>query len=113
MQPKKQDLSLMSLDELWSLHEEIGVILSNRILDEKRKLDERLAILQPGLAGANAPAQLRLPKNRKPRRKYPKVLPRYRNPATSETWSGRGKQPRWLLAAVSAGRSIEDFRILD
>jgi DNA-binding protein H-NS len=40
------------------------------------------------------------------------VLPKYRNPfVPSETWSGRGRQPRWLVAAVKAGRKIEDFKI--
>jgi DNA-binding protein H-NS len=39
------------------------------------------------------------------------VLPKYRNPQTSETWSGRGKRPRWLMAAMKSGRKIEEFRI--
>jgi DNA-binding protein H-NS len=47
----------------------------------------------------------------RPRRKYPRVLPKYRNPQTSETWSGRGKRPRWLVAAMKSGRKIEEFRI--
>lgn len=25
-----------------------------------------------------------------------KVEPKYRNPATGETWTGRGKAPRWI-----------------
>lgn len=25
-----------------------------------------------------------------------KVAPKYRNPATGETWTGRGKPPRWI-----------------
>jgi len=25
-----------------------------------------------------------------------KVAPKYRNPLTGETWSGRGKTPRWI-----------------
>ena len=25
-----------------------------------------------------------------------KVAPKYRNPATGETWTGRGKAPRWI-----------------
>jgi DNA-binding protein H-NS len=29
----------------------------------------------------------------------------------SETWSGRGKQPRWLVAAIKSGRKIDDFKI--
>ncbi|MEO6783436.1 MAG: H-NS family nucleoid-associated regulatory protein, partial [Bradyrhizobium sp.] len=28
-----------------------------------------------------------------------------------ETWSGRGKKPRWLVSALKAGSKIEDFRI--
>jgi DNA-binding protein H-NS len=50
----------------------------------------------------------------KARRKYPRVLPKYRNPKIpSETWSGRGKQPRWLAAALKTGRKINDFKISD
>lgn len=39
------------------------------------------------------------------------VLPKFKNPATGETWSGRGQQPRWLRALVGAGKTAEDFRI--
>ena len=49
----------------------------------------------------------------KSRRTYPRALPdQYRNSsAPNETWSGRGKQPRWLVAAMTTGRKIDDFRI--
>jgi DNA-binding protein H-NS len=40
-----------------------------------------------------------------------KVPPKYRDPATGATWSGRGLKPRWLEAALAAGRSISDFAI--
>ncbi len=41
-----------------------------------------------------------------------KVKPKYRNPANkSETWAGRGKQPRWLVAAIKGGKKIQDFAI--
>ena len=50
----------------------------------------------------------------KTRRKYPCVLPKYRNPQSpTETWSGRGKLPRWLVVATENGRRIEEFRIVD
>ncbi|MDT8998373.1 ParB/RepB/Spo0J family partition protein [Paucibacter sp. APW11] len=38
-----------------------------------------------------------------------KVQIKYRNPATGETWSGRGLQPRWLKAALAAGKTLADF----
>nr|WP_189497314.1 H-NS histone family protein [Luteimonas padinae] len=41
-----------------------------------------------------------------------KVPPKYRNPANPEqTWTGRGKQPRWMAEEVSKGKKPEDFLI--
>ncbi|WP_210529164.1 H-NS histone family protein [Rubellimicrobium arenae] len=36
--------------------------------------------------------------------------PRYRNPENPEqTWSGRGRRPRWVHEAEAAGRPLEDL----
>ena len=48
---------------------------------------------------------------RSSRAKGTTVAAKYRNHATGETWTGRGKMPRWLQAAVAAGRRKEDFLI--
>ncbi len=40
-----------------------------------------------------------------------KVAAKYRNKATGDSWSGRGLQPKWLKAALSAGRKIEEFAV--
>lgn len=41
-----------------------------------------------------------------------KVAPKYRNPANpQETWTGRGRQPRWLAGETAAGKKLEDFLI--
>jgi DNA-binding protein H-NS len=41
-----------------------------------------------------------------------KVKPKYRNPADpSQTWTGRGKRPRWFNAALSAGKKEKDLLI--
>src|ERR1700738_4525566 len=113
MSMKKIDLEAMSVDDLWSLHEKISGILSARITSEKRELEKRLAVLNRGrdvIEGGYAPQSYNA--NGKARRKYPRVFPKYRNPQTpSETWSGRGKQPRWLVADIKTGRKMEDFRI--
>ncbi|MCK1655290.1 H-NS histone family protein [Bradyrhizobium sp. 149] len=38
-------------------------------------------------------------------RAYPRVLPKYQNPdRPSETWAGRGKQPRWVTAQLKSGK---------
>ncbi len=42
-----------------------------------------------------------------------KKLPaKYMNPANpSQTWSGRGKRPNWLVDELNKGKKLEDFRI--
>lgn len=110
---KKTDLETMSIDDLWVLHEKVSQVLSERIATEKRELEKRLAYLNSGQGAIVRDAQSAARNvDGKPRRKYPRVLPKYRNPSVpSETWSGRGKQPRWLVAAIKSGRKIDDFKI--
>ena len=36
---------------------------------------------------------------------------KYRHPATGQTWTGRGKHPRWLAAEIAAGKEITVFAI--
>lgn len=119
---RKKDLEAMQFSELWRLHEEIARILADRIFAEKRELEKRLAQLnrinrsEIEMTGEMEPSRLSAAgvAGRVPRRKYPRVLPKYRNPSSpSETWSGRGKTPRWLVVALKTGHKIDDFRIVN
>jgi DNA-binding protein H-NS len=41
-----------------------------------------------------------------------KISPAYRNPNNpAETWTGRGRKPRWLVAALDAGSTVDQCRI--
>jgi DNA-binding protein H-NS len=113
----KSELEAMPLDDLWSLHEQLTALLSKRIIAEKRQLESRLVQLNRGrIAQASASVEMKSSAaGHKPaRRPYAMVFPKYQNPSQpSETWSGRGKQPRWLVSALKAGGRIEDFKIPD
>jgi DNA-binding protein H-NS len=39
------------------------------------------------------------------------VAPKYRDAATGMTWTGRGKQPKWLAAYIKDGKKLADFAI--
>ena len=94
---KRIELGGLSTYDLWSLHVEVTHLLQQRIQTEKQRLDERLKLLEAPVSG---------------RRPYPPVPPKYRNPdEPAETWAGRGKQPRWLVAQLSSGKRIDDFKI--
>jgi DNA-binding protein H-NS len=99
-------LEKLPLDDLWQLHERINLILKQKLEDENRKLQRRLNELGPKFNGSH--------NDQAARRTYPKVEPKFRNPEDpSETWSGRGRQPRWVMAFLAAGRAIDDLRILE
>jgi DNA-binding protein H-NS len=103
---KKPHLKSMSTDELWSLHEFVSAALARKISVEKARLDQRLRQLGLGGGAHNVKEMSHA------RRPYPRVYPKYRNPADpSETWTGRGKKPRWLAAQLKSGKKIDDFRI--
>jgi DNA-binding protein H-NS len=110
---KKLNLDALSIDEMWQLHEDISRVLSVRLTSEKREFEKRLAQLRrekemPQLESSDH----QLKDAPRERRKYPAVFPKYRNPnEPSETWSGRGKQPRWLATALKTGHTIEEFVI--
>lgn len=45
-------------------------------------------------------------------RKAAKIAVKFRDPANPQnTWSGRGRQARWLAAFLKQGRKIEEFTV--
>ncbi|MFN3887109.1 MAG: H-NS family nucleoid-associated regulatory protein [Aquabacterium sp.] len=40
-----------------------------------------------------------------------KVAPKYKDPATGSTWSGRGLKPKWVQAALADGKSLDDLKV--
>lgn len=111
---KKLNLDAMSVDDMWQLHEEISQVLSARLTSEKRELEKRLAQLRRERETHQISSEDGGQIVARERRHYPRVVPKYKNPNEPfETWSGRGKQPRWLAAELKSGRSIEEFAITD
>jgi DNA-binding protein H-NS len=102
------ELDDLSLDELKVLHARVAKAISSFVDRKKaaplKELDNKARELGFSLAeltGA-APAQ----------RKRASAGPKYANPANSaDTWSGRGRKPRWFVEALSAGKSPEDLLI--
>lgn len=99
----EQDFDNMDVEQLWALHEEITGVLALRIQEEQALLQQRLLKLKRSTVAA---------KSKPPRRYYPPVTQRFRNPnSPNQTWSGRGKKPRWLREQLAAGRAVDEFKI--
>ena len=102
---KKSDFDGMSVDSLWALYEKVSGELEAKMLAEQKVLEGRLATLR---TSSNNGHQAR----KQERRPYPTVFPKFRNPDDpSQTWAGRGKQPRWFMTQITSGRPMNDLRI--
>jgi DNA-binding protein H-NS len=99
MQSKKSTLDALSNQALCKLRDEIAEELKNRAEGLQREIDRLVSPISP----ANTERQGGPKKGNK-------VAPKYQGP-NGETWSGRGKNPRWLAAAISEGKRSEDFLI--
>lgn len=47
---------------------------------------------------------------RSDKRESKKVNPKFRD-SNGNTWSGRGLKPKWLVAAIQAGQTLESFQV--
>ncbi|OGA97403.1 MAG: hypothetical protein A3E79_11610 [Burkholderiales bacterium RIFCSPHIGHO2_12_FULL_61_11] len=64
-----------------------------------------------GLSAAELGFSGKAPGKRASSDKRTVVPPKYQDPVSGKTWTGRGKSPNWLAAQVAAGRSRQDFLI--
>ena len=103
-------LASMSVDALLKLRDDIGVILRQKADDLNRQLSRlggELGNARKGREGGDSVNKGRK-KHALSGRKLP---PKYRNPKTGESWSGRGMMAGWLKAAMKGGAKKEDFLV--
>jgi DNA-binding protein H-NS len=107
---KKLNLKAMSFDDLLRLRDRLTKAISSRAKLERRELETRLARLND--AKLAQPTGTRRRRRVLSRKRRGKVAPKYRNSAKPyETWTGRGRQPLWMTAAIKAGKKRDSFLI--
>lgn len=102
------NINSLNLKELRELQAQVAKAIAT-FQDRKRK--EAAAALeetarQHGFNLAELMDSVTLARKRKP------AQAKYANPANpSETWTGRGRKPRWAEAALASGKSMADLLI--
>ncbi len=64
----KLDLAALTLDELWEIHEQITILLSAGIMQEKQELEKRLVQLNVGKIAPDDGGSKRKPEGLNPAR---------------------------------------------
>lgn len=85
------NLDTCATEELWAIHEQVSYLLTRKLQEEKGLIEARLTELRRGTD----------------------LNPKFRNPdAPFQTWTGRGRQPMWVIRLLAAGKTLEDLRTL-
>ncbi|ARE41765.1 Trans-acting regulatory protein hvrA [Rhodovulum sp. P5] len=101
-----KDIETLGLSELKQLKKDVEAAINSYHDREKAKAREVLEEKAKELGFASLDDVV----GKKARRAKPSA--KYRNPENhAETWSGRGRRPRWLEAALAQGAELEDFLI--
>lgn len=103
------DVQNLSADELKKLMNDAEQALRDRskkrVMELRREAEELAAELNTTVADVFG-----VEKTSKQAGK--KLPPKFINPANpSQTWSGRGKRPNWLVDELNKGKKLEDFQI--
>ncbi|MCC7321897.1 MAG: H-NS histone family protein [Rubellimicrobium sp.] len=102
------DLDSLSRQELTRLRNDVDRAIATLADREKRRAIDAAerAVAEYGFKLEELTG-IALPKGRG--RKAPSAV-KYRNTANpAQTWSGRGRRPEWINAALAEGKSLNDF----
>ena len=111
------DLSNLNIDQLKDLLKKIPAELKRRTeaasnaardaaIEKLKAIAREHGYSLEELAGTKKPRKSAATGSRKP------VAPKYANPSnTSETWTGRGRKPLWVQAALNQGKTLESLLI--
>ena len=109
---KINGLEKMTFAELRDLRDQIDWAMISAQATEKADLKAKMEALaaESGFSIADLMRSKRGPK--KGSIKSKKVVVKYRNPKdASQTWTGRGRQPLWLVAALKKGQKRDSFLV--
>ncbi|ENX16852.1 hypothetical protein F895_01310 [Acinetobacter sp. CIP 64.2] len=107
----KPDISDLSVEDLKRLQAEAEALIASK-KDQAIEDAYNQIIAIADAIGYSVEELLEVGEQKRKKTTRKAVEPRYRNKSnTEETWTGRGKQPRWLVAELEKGAKLEDFLI--
>jgi DNA-binding protein H-NS len=102
-----EDLKKMSMDALQDVITNAQDLMEKF---EKDKKKEAIKKIQEIAAEVNLDVVIR--ESGKTIKAGSKGIPKYRNPDNpKQTWTGKGKRPKWFLDAIASGMTPEDLEI--
>ncbi|MDA8021271.1 MAG: H-NS histone family protein [Thermoanaerobaculia bacterium] len=105
---QREDLNLdgFSLNQLAALREDLEKTIQNKQETRKREALTRIDRIAQEAGLTKTDISKHLARNQRKR-----VAPKYRDPQTGDSWSGRGRRPNWIERKLQTGVALDDLRI--
>lgn len=104
------DIDNLNIDQLRELTEKAQVLIEKK---KSAEIDDAFRQLLDVAASVNMTLDELIAHGQKTKRVVKRsVAPRYRNPNNLEqTWTGRGKKPRWVQDLLDQGKQLDELMI--
>lgn len=104
----KVNLDKLTHKDLIELQKDVAAAINLRRSEELADLKKKMA----EMAGASGFDLAELLSGKRAAGKRGPVAVKYRNPKDpSQTWTGRGRKPTWMVEALKKGAKIESFAV--
>ena len=109
----REAMNGLGLADLRALREALEALIGEREREEERRVYGEMQALAASIGkDLDEIIKRQRPKRRVGVKKGPAGV-KYRNPDNpKETWTGRGKEPKWLREAMAAGKQKTDFLVV-
>ena len=105
------DLNSLSIVELQRIQHELPKVLETKRIQEQDAALLKVKALAEEL-GYSLSELTRRTERVKSKKPTSPTIAKYKNPKDStQTYSGKGRKPNWLIELLEAGANIEDFAI--
>lgn len=102
----KIDLDKLSREELVKLHKDTAKAIEH--FDDRRRQEALVAVEAKAKEMGFSLSEL----TQGTKKTKAALPPKYRHPENAaNTWSGRGRQPKWIKEGLDQGKSLDDFLI--
>ena len=107
----KKDPAVLGFDELIELKRNLDLEIAGRQSAEIENLKTKVSTVTDAL-GISIAELFGIKDEAAPRRRKPVARIKYRDPAHPEnTWTGKGKPPKWLQEKLDQGANKEQFQV--
>lgn len=110
------DLSAFALSDLITIKNNVTKAIELRKKNDKKEFISKLKSMaeESGLPLDELVSELQKISSPSTKQKLEKAPPKFQNPHNNkETWSGKGRMPKWLINELATGKTENDFLITE